>query len=427
MRTTIFCVIILLAFGSFGAHAQSDVQTPNHVYMNNIKTVKLSRTGDPLSLPILILNSGDQLELTFDDLDNDVKNYFYTIQHCNADWTKSSYNTFDYMRGFSESRIQDSKFSRLTLQRYTHYTLQLPNNNCRPVKSGNYILKVYLNSDTSQVAFTRRFMVLESKAGLNGFISQPINPKFFKTHQKVNFSLNTKGLNVNNPFMQVKVVVMQNQRWDNAITGVKPMFIKGDVLEYNAENDLLFPAGKEWRWIDLRSFRLQTERVGKTDYRKDGTDVFALPDFERGNGRYSYIKDINGMFIPSMLDDYDQNIEGDYAKVHFVYPSKEPYAGYDLYLFGELTSYECNEGNRLKYNGPLQAYEGELFLKQGFYNYVYGLIDRTTNSPMSTEFTEGNWWETENNYAVLVYFRTIGGRADELVGVLNLNSMTNRK
>ncbi|UYQ93746.1 DUF5103 domain-containing protein [Chitinophaga horti] len=427
MRTAFSILLCLLLGCGYVAHAQADVQTPDHVYLKNIKTVKLTRSGDPLSTPIITLNSGEKLSLSFDDLDADVKSYYYTIVHCNADWSRSNYNIFDYLRGFTENRIQDSKFSRMTLQRYTHYSLDFPNNSCTPIKSGNYMLKVYLNSDTSQLAFTRRFMVLDTKASTGGFISTPISPKTFKTHQKVNFSINIKALNVNNPFMQVKVVILQNNRWDNAITGIKPMFVKGDVLEYNAENDCQFPAGKEWRWIDLRSLRLQTERVAHTDYLKTGTIVYAQPDPERGNGRYFYLGDINGRFQPAMLDNYDVNIEGDYATVNFTYPSPEPYAGYDLYLFGELTNYECNEDNRLRYNGQRRAYEGSLVLKQGFYNYIYGLIDRTNNGKMSTENTEGDWWEAENNYTVLVYYRSLGGRADELVGTLQMNSLKNRK
>ncbi|WP_295118704.1 DUF5103 domain-containing protein [uncultured Chitinophaga sp.] len=428
MRTTCSIFLSILLFCSHIARAQSDVPTPDHVYMSNIKTVKLNRSGDYLAAPIITLTGGEKLSLGFDDLDATPKNYFYTIVHCNADWTRSNFNTFDYLNGFVENRIQTSRFSRLTLQRYLHYSVDFPNANCTPLKSGNYILKVYMNSDTSQLAFTRRFLVVDSKAGLSGFISTPINPKFFKTHQKVNFSINTKALNINNPFNQVKVVILQNNRWDNAITGIKPMFVKPDGLEYNAENDCLFPAGKEWRWMDLRSLRLQTERVARAEYGKTGTEIWAQPDPERGNARYFYIKDINGKFFPGSLDNtYDANTEGDYTKVNFVFPSKDPYVGYDLYIFGELTNYERNESNKLIYNGTRQAYEGSLFLKQGFYNYVYGLIDRANNNTFSTEYTEGDWWETENDYTVLVYYRSLGGRGDELVGSLPLNSIRNRK
>jgi hypothetical protein len=35
----------------------------------------------------------------------------------------------------------------------------------------------------------------------------------------------------------------------------------------------------------------------------------------------------------------------------------------------------------------------------------------------STEWTESDRWETENEYIVLVYYRELGGRYDQLLGI----------
>lgn len=410
------------------AAGQENPVSPDHVYFDNIRSVKLTQVGDQLSYPIIRLNSGDKLELSFDDLDNDIKNYYYAYVLCNADWSRAQLNSFDYMKGFSENRIQNYRFSSVALQKYTHYSVQIPNANTYPTRPGNYLLKVYLDSDTTQLAFTRRIMVVDGRAGVTGFIQQPVSPKLFRTSQKVNFSINTAALNIVNPFDQIKVYILQNYRWENAITGLKPMFLKGNVIEYNTEVDCVFPGGKEWRWVDLRSFRLQTERVERSDYQRNSTDVYVMPDFDGVNKVYQFIKDINGRYQLATLDNYDPFFEGDYATVHFSFPVKDPYAGYDLYIYGELTNYECNDSNKMVYNGEKQAYEGTLLLKQGYYNYIYGLIDKTDpRSKFSTEYTEGNSWEAENNYTILVYYRPLGGRADELVSAVTLNSMLNRK
>ncbi|MEC5146888.1 type IX secretion system plug protein domain-containing protein [Chitinophaga sp. 212800010-3] len=430
MRTAAFTFVIALisCFVYNGIYAQANVITPDHIYYNNIKSVKFNRAGDPLSMPMFTLGGSDRLELSFDDLDNDVKNYYYSFVLCNADWTPAQVNQFDYMRGFSETRIMNYKLSSISLQRYTHYSVQLPGTNSYPVKSGNYLLKVYLDSDTSQLAFTRRMYVVDNKAGISGFIQQPIAPKIFRTYQKINFEVNTAALNIQNPFDQIKVVVLQNYRWDNALTGLKPQFINGNVLKYNAEQDCIMPAGKEFRWIDLRSFRLQTERVKHSEYHANSTDVYVTRDYEQADKIYQFIKDINGKYYLATLDDYDPNFEGDYATVHFSFDAPEPYAGYDMYLMGEVTDYELNDRSKLTYNGSTRAYETTLFLKQGYYNYIYGLVDKTKpNSKVSTEMTEGDWWETENNYTILLYYRALGGRADELVSSITLNSILNRK
>lgn len=419
------CFTVIAIFGFLTLHAQENAISPDHIYHRNIATVKLTPPGDLMGLPIVALNSNEKLELIFDDLQNEVRTYYYTLVLCNSDWTPAQLNPIEYLRGFTENQIRDYRFSSIALQKYVHYKIQIPNQNCMPTRAGNYLLKVYLDSDTTKLSFTRRLMVMNNRAGVGGYISQPTNPKLFRTSQKINVSVNTKGLNIQNPFNQVKVVIQQNFRWDNAITNLKPMFIKGDVIEYNAEQDCIFPAMKEWRWVDLRSFRLQTERVQKVDYRRTGTEVTVMPDFPRDNVVYQYLKDINGMFYPGTIEDYDPNFEGDYARVNFVFPAKEPYAGYDMYILGELTNYELNPLSKMTWNGPRQAYEGALYLKQGYYNYVYGLLDKTTNQ-FSTEYTEGNYWETENAYTILVYFRALGGRHDELVGMLRMNSLLNR-
>ncbi|WP_212006596.1 DUF5103 domain-containing protein [Chitinophaga sp. HK235] len=430
MRTAAFLLWVVLAASQFSARvmAQSNVITPDHVYYNNIKSVKFNQTGDPLSMPMYTIGTGEKLELSFDDMDNDVKNYYYSFVLCNADWTPAQVNQFDYMRGFSETRILNYKMSSVALQRYTHYSVQLPGTNSYPIKSGNYMLKVYLDSDTTQLAFTRRMYVVENKAGVAGFIQQPITPKLFRTHQKVNFEVNTGSLNIQNPFDQIKVVILQNYRWDNAIINLKPQFINGNTIKYNAEMDCIMPAGKEFRWIDLRSFRLQTERVRHSEYHSNSTDVFAVPDVERADKVYQFIKDLNGKYYLATIDDYDPNFEGDYASVHFSFLAPEPYAGYDMYLFGEMTNYECNSNSKMTYNAASRAYEATLFLKQGYYNYIYGLVDKTVpNAKFNTEMTEGDYWETENNYTILLYFRPLGGRADELVSSVTLNSILNRK
>lgn len=430
MRTAAFLLWVALVACLFTNRvmAQENVITPDHIYHNNIKSVKFNQLGDPLSMPMYTIGTGEKLELSFDDMDNDVKNYYYSFVLCNADWTPAQVNQLDYLRGFSETRILNYRMSAVALQRYTHYSVQLPGTNSSPIKSGNYLLKVYLDSDTTQLAFTRRMYVVEPKAGIAGFIQQPVSPKLFRTHQKINFEINTGSLNIQNPFDQIKVVILQNYRWDNAIVNLKPQFINGNVIKYNAELDCVIPAGKEFRWIDLRSFRLQTERVRHSEYHANSTDVYAVTDFERADKVYQFIKDVNGKYYLATLDDYDPNFEGDYASVHFTFAAPEPYAGYDMYIFGEMTDYELNNNSKLTYNAASRAYEGTLFLKQGYYNYIYGLVDKTApNGKFNTELTEGNWWETENNYTILLYFRPLGGRADELVSSVTLNSILNRK
>src|SRR5665647_2817842 len=191
-------------------------QTPDSIYTNNITTVRLYNYGNQLTLPIINLNSNEQVELDFDDLDADVKYYYYTYQLCNSDWTPVDLSQFDYIKGFTQLRISNYHFSSIALTRYTHYQAVIPDASCHPTRSGNYILKVFLNGDTSKLAFTKRFMVVDNKASILARVIQPYAPDLFQTHQRLQFTVAFQGLDVFNAGQQIKVVILQNYRWDNA-------------------------------------------------------------------------------------------------------------------------------------------------------------------------------------------------------------------
>ena len=110
-------------------------QSPDSVYYPNIKTAKLYKVGSQVDYPIIRLNSADKLNLKFDDLDADVKNYYYTYQLCNQDWSPVLLSTFDYIRGFTQERINDYRFSSVALTKYTHYEVVVPRlMQCLPIQ-----------------------------------------------------------------------------------------------------------------------------------------------------------------------------------------------------------------------------------------------------------------------------------------------------
>jgi len=404
-------------------------QLPDQVYMNNIKTVKLFLQNNQESMPILNLNSGDQMELHFDDLDGYAKNYFYTFQLCNADWTPVDLSPFDYIRGFTQNRLSQYRASSIALVNYVHYQALLPDRNCTPSKSGNYLLKVFLNGDTSQLAFTKRFFVIDNTAGVGAQVLQPFDNQLFKTHQKLQFSVNTAKLNAVNPQQQVKVVVLQNYRWDNIITNIAPAFIRGNVLEYNGEQDCLFPAGKEYRWADLRSFRFASDRIDHIIKTVQPNEVFLKPDPVRTQLQYVFFRDLNGWFDVSASESINPWWQGDYANVHFTFvpPGNQPYPDRDVYLLGELTGNNATDSARMYYNADLGVYEKTMLLKQAYYTYTY-VTKPLKGAAVKADaaLTDGNFWETENEYTVLVYFRSLSGRHDELVGVTTVSSRNGR-
>lgn len=400
-------------------------QNSEQVFNEKIKTIKLFQQNNQESIPLINLNSSDLLELHFDDFDDNIKNYFYTYQLCNADWSEANMNPFDYIKGFTQNRIIQVRPSSNTLNKYVHYQATLPERNCIPTKSGNYLLKVFLNGDLENVVFTKKMYVVNSLAAIGLQIFQPFDNTIYKTHQKLQLVVNTDQLNLYNPRQQLKVALFQNQRLDIAKLDLQPTFMRDKIFEYNAEEDCIFPAGKEYRWLDLRSFRFESDRIERKDESKNPIDVFLKPDATRVNIRYLYYRDLNGWYDITTTDLVNNWWQTGYANVHFVYTpdNNQPFNGQDIYIVGELTGNVLNEDNKMIFNETKGVYEKTLFLKQGYYSYSYVTKSSTDkNALASFELTEGNYWETENLYSVFVYYRSFSGRHDELVGFTTSNS-----
>ncbi|MCY7310534.1 MAG: DUF5103 domain-containing protein [Chitinophagaceae bacterium] len=407
-------------------------QIPDHTYKPNIHSVKLHKYGDIYSYPVLTLNSNDQLELHFDDMDADIKYYYYSFQLCNADWTPANIQTFDYIRGFQSNRITSYRTSSIAQTRYTHYQAVIPERNSAPTKAGNYLLKVFLNDDASKLIFTKRLLVVNTKASVSALITQPFNGNFFRTHQRVQVSVNTTNAQITAFSPQdIKVVVVQNNIWAAASVIDRPTIFRGNYFEYSDEENTTFAAGKEWRWIDLRSLRLMSERMDKL-FDSDSSsriDVYVKPDGERRQQLYVYYRDFNGIYT---IENRDNNPywQSDYAWTHFTFipPGNRAYEGKSVYVFGELTNYEQNDDSKMIFNDEKGIYEKALYLKQGYYNYSYVTLTDKKQAGVqpSLENTEGNYWGTENGYMVMVYFRPFGARADELIGFTRVNSVIQR-
>jgi hypothetical protein len=416
----------LLAIGSWMVIV-ANAQVADSVYYKQIKTVKLFTTGDQLGYPAIPLGSTNSLELHFDDLDGYIKQYYYTFTLCNADWQPVTiFTAFDYITGFLQQRISTYRASSVSLTKYVHYTTTLPDRNCQPKRTGNYILRVFRDADTSKLVFTKKFLVYEDRLQIGASITQPFDPSLTQSHHKVQIVLNTQGFDVTNPAQQLRITVLQNNRWDIARSLKQPTFYRGPVnFEYNNERELAFPAGKEWRWLDLRSFRFQSDRVRSVNYGNRVPEVQVSPDAKRTDVRYLYYRDFNGMYQISTTELINPWWQSDYGWVTFTYvPSNnQPFSDRDLYLFGELTNYQTSDTSRMVYNAEKGVYEKTLFLKMGYYNYTVISKTRQPNVEPENLLTEGDWWETEDQYMVLVYYRPIGALNDELIGLQKLGSL----
>ena len=391
------------------------------IHKNNVHTVLFNRKGFELAPPIIRLHSAEVVELRFDDLDADYKNYYFTVVHCNADWQPSELSPFEYLDGFFEEQVTSYARSINTRVPYSHYSLEFPNASMQPRVSGNYLLKVYLDGDPENLVLTRRFMVLEQLVQIDASVGMANLVTYRDTKQQISMEIHTGGYPVSNPQQDLRVVMTQNGRWDNAITKLRPRSIIGNRLVYDHEDQALFDGGNEFRRFDTRTLRFLTERVAEINSSVRHWDVFLLPDQRRTFRRYSSDNDINGRFTIRNQDGRNDMLESDYAWVHFSLPMDAPLASGGLYIMGELTHWHFSDANQMSYNYVEKKYEISLLLKQGYYNYLYAFLEEG-ETRADTGFIEGNHSITENDYSIYVYHRQPGTVYDRLIGITHLNS-----
>jgi hypothetical protein len=420
MNRNILMILTLLMAGNLRA------QTPDFIFSGAIGSPQLFMAGNQQQYPVLRLNSSDKMELHFDDLDGDVKNYYCSLVLCNEDWTPAEVSDMDYIKGFSQVRVDNYTLSSIALTRYTHFQAILPDPNCIPIKSGNYMLKVFLDGDTSKLAFTKRFLVVDARVPIQSQFMQPQSFELAHTYQNIQFRLNTAAVNPPNPLDQIKIDIVQNYRWDNVVRGVKPVFAINNDLQYNNPDDVNFEGGSEWRWVDLQSFRYQSDRIQSVSANKQGTDIIVKPDGDRSGREYYFYADYNGNFVLKTTEQYNPLFQTDYATVHFSFvpPGGTAFEGKDVYVLGKFTGGGLNDSTRMVFNADKGRYERSFFMKQGYYSYCYVTVDKSDANMKPGFFqTEGNHEETENNYMILVYYRALGSRTDEIVGITRFNTL----
>ena len=390
----------------------------NETYNQQIKTLLCHKIQDELSLPLLNLNAEDQLLVSFDDLDADIKDYYYTIIHCNSDWTASDLMQSEYISGFTDEPITDYEFSFNTLQQYTHYSFSFPSEEMKALLSGNYVFKIF--EEGGKTVAYKRFMILETKVTIEAQVRRATLAEDRKTKHEIDFTIKHPNLVVADPFSDIKVTIKQNNKEDNAITDLTPIFVKNNELVYDYEDDNTFWANNEFRHFDIKSLRLQSDRIKAITYDSTYNHVYLFKDRTRPFDRYSIEPDINGKFLIKSQEGWKSSIEADYAFVHFTLPVDHIRYG-DLYILGEFSDWELKEDFKLEYNDEQKQYEGSIYLKQGYYNYHYALNEISTDR-VDISFIEGTHYQTRNDYYIYVYYRSVGDRYDRFVGFLKTSS-----
>ena len=413
MLRYLFQTMVLFCFTLATAQVENEIVPPY-----NIKTVSFVQNNQNV-VPIFQL--GDAFRLQFDDLYGNDASYFYEIVHCDYNWNPSDIQKRDYLQGFDNQRIQESSSSFNCLQIYTHYRLLFPNSTTQLKISGNYILKI-LNED-KEVVFSRKFIVYENLVTVPIQIKRARTVTNLDTKHNLEFTIKSNVINFQNPLKNIKTVLLQNGKFNNAISNIKPQFTIGNDLVYKYDTPTQFWAGNEFLYFDNKEIRVASNTISRVDNQKDIYSSYLFTNEARANSNYYNNQDVNGNFVIRRLFAENSDVEADYAWVYFSL-SAPLFRSSDgaIYVTGMFNNYALTAENKMEYNPEKAIYEKAILIKQGFTNFEY-LAVKPNGSIDSENAIDGNYFQTENEYTVLVYYKEDTDRFTRIIGKGSASSL----
>ena len=406
MLRSLFQTMALFYFTLATAQVENEIVPPY-----NIKTVSFVQNKQNV-VPIFQL--GDAFELQFDDLYGTDASYFYEIVHCDYNWNPSDIQKRDYLQGLDNQRIQESSSSFNCLQIYTHYRLSFPNSTTQLKISGNYMLKI-LNED-KEVIFSRKFIVFEDLATVPIQIKRARTVTNLDSKHNLEFTIKSNVINFQNPLKNIKTILLQNGKFNNAIKNISPQFTIGNDLVYKYDTPTQFWAGNEFLYFDNKEIRVASNTISRVDSQKDIYSSYLFTNEARANSNYYNNQDVNGNFVIRRLFAENNDVEADYAWVYFSL-SAPLFRSSDgaIYVTGMFNNYALTTENKMEYNPEKAIYEKAILIKQGFTNFEY-LAVKPNGSIDSENAIDGNFFQTENEYTVLVYYKEDTDRYTRIIG-----------
>lgn len=376
----------------------------------NFKTISFLQNGQNV-IPIFRL--GDSFQFVFDDLYGTEANYFYTITHCDYDWKPSQLAKQEYLNGFDNQRIQDYTNSLTTLQLYSHYRISFPNRLTQFRVSGNYMIKIL--DDDQNVVFTKKFILYEDLVAVPMQVRRARNVAVVEKKHNLEFSIKSATINFQSPLQNVKVLLLQNGKFDTAITNIKPQFTIGNDLIYRYDTETQFWAGNEFLFFENKNILAANNTIAKIDSKGGLYNAYLYTSQARANSPYTFFPDINGNYVVKNIGRENSEIEADYAWIFFSLSAPSFYAKKSIYVNGMFNNFAIGEENKMEYNAEKGIYEKALLIKQGFTNFQYVIAD--SNGKIDEENAiDGNFFQTEDNYFALVYYRENNQRFDRIIG-----------
>lgn len=382
----------------------------------NIKTISFVVNGNNV-IPFFKL--GEAFELQFDDLFGDEADYYYDIKQYNYDWSApTDLSKAEYLNGMDNQRIMTYENSFNTLQMYSHYKQGFPNQLNQITKSGNYLFSIL--NDEREVVFSRKVIIYEEEVNVGLLIRRSRDFEGINTKQNVEMTVNYGDKLLQNPIQNVKVTLFQNGNWKTSISNIKPQYTLGSELIYRYNKETQFWGGNESYTIDNKLIRNTNNTVSKVTTGDNIYNTYLYVNTPRKNQPYTYFPDINGNFYITNANVQNAGIEADYSWVYFALDASTFTEG-SIYVSGMFNNYALTDDYKMEFNKKTGLFEKAILMKQGFTNFQYILTDKKGNIDFANAI-DGNYYQTENNYTAIIYYKGNSDRYDRVIGIANTNS-----
>lgn len=420
------CIILLFLFSALTAFGQQSRIFQCDPAYGRILTLRAEMDGRLESVPVIPLGVMGTMEVSFDEMSHDYHRYLYRIQHCDARWRPTEDMFYSEYAEFTQEEvpIEDYVESRNVTTHYTHYSFPFPNADMQPLVSGNYVMTILCDEGSEPVAVAELcFSVVEQLVGITAAVTPNTEIDINDRHQQVTMTLDCTAVRARDLREEILTVVMQNDRLDNAVVGAVPSYVNGEKLIWDHQRELVFPAGNEYRKYEILSARYPGLHTESIRYHEPFLHATLMTDEKRRN--YLAAEDQNGINVIRNTDNMDDLTETEYMLTHFTLSAAEPLEDADVYVSGKWTTGGIVPEWQMHYDGEQQAYVGTFVLKQGYYNYQYLVVPhvqkrggKASGSPVGhTALFEGDFFQTSNDYRILVYHHQPGARYDRLVGM----------
>ncbi|TVR19217.1 MAG: DUF5103 domain-containing protein [Balneolaceae bacterium] len=362
---------------------------------SQIHSIQFHRGGNSSNAPIIELNSNQRLNLLFEVLQFESRQFSVHISHHNPDWSRSSIGRESYIDGLFTVYMDAGRVSSVRQPQYRQYGFEFPNDDLRILKSGNYMLSVE-DADTGYLVMALPFFVTENQGSITSSVEQLITPRqnLRSTHRPV--SRYRLPDFVDQPQFDLEFYFVQNRFWGRSEKASELDFSSPEEVHYEMDRNSPFIGDYEFLELNLSDLTQRNPQVLEFIPAEVPPKVILFDDVS-GFSASGRLTGAGNFGRPVM------SLNAQYANAQFTFDANlNPDEDLEIYLTGDFNNWAIQSANRLIYNEESDRWHTSKILKEGMYRYKYVVME---NSRVDDLFFDDLFTNTRQEYHTFVYMR----------------------